>query len=180
MVLASGLDAPSSAARAWKAEVVAPPKKQLPSSADGSGGKSKAALAGLTAVVVKQLKDPKVRKQVIDQGLAIAALAQTWRGERRKDPTQKRSNPLAGRFGQEKLERRVEHLQTSVAELATTRPALTEVLEPISTTLGEIDSALSIAGGLPFAKRKKAHLQIGQALDRLEETIFEASMPKSI
>jgi len=163
----------------WKAEVVAPPKKQLPSSA-GSGGKSKAALAGLTAVVVKQLKDPKVRKQVIDQGLAIAALAQTWRGERRQDADPNRSNPLTGRFGQGKLERRVEHLQASVAELTTSRPALTEALEPVSTTLGEIDSALGIAGGLPFAKRKKAHLQIDQALDRLEQTIFEASMPKSI
>lgn len=157
-----------------QAEAVAPANKQ----GSASGGKPKAALTGLAAVVAKQLKDPKVRKQVIDQGLAIAALAQSWRSERRGRDDHNGPGPLAGRFGQAKLERRVEHLKTSVRDLGSARPELIEALEPVSTTLVEIDSALGIASGLPLMKRKKAHHQIDQALDRLESTIFEASMPK--
>ena len=43
-----------------------------------------------------------------------------------------------------------------------------------------VATPLGVAGGLPLVKRKKAHVQIDQALDRLEQTIFEASMPKTI
>lgn len=155
-----------------------------------AGEKSAAKDVGKTIAIgaVQQLLDPKVRQQVVDQGLAIAARAQSWRQDRalsrsvqEVDGDVDTDGPLGrfgDRFGQRKLERRTEHLKQSVADLRASRPELTEELAPFFTTLSQIDGALGVANGLPLVKRKKAHHQIDSTLDDLEKTVFQAAMPK--
>lgn len=160
------------------------------SGSSSGAGRSKAALTSAALVVAKQLSDPKVRAQIVEQGTAVADLARSWRTERRSPGssgslsdgtnTNTSTGPAAGgaAVGRGKQERRVQHLRTSVARLAQGRPELAGSLVPVSTTLDQIDDALDVAAGLPLTKRKKARRRIDETLDRLEETIFEASMPE--
>lgn len=167
------------------------PSKPKPTASAGSTSRSKAALATAAAALAKQLSDPKTRAQLIDQGTRIAQLTQTWRAERRAQresgdaPGSSLDRPggtprsVTDRFGSGRLERRLDHLQTSVQGLAAGRPELAAELAQVVANLDQLRFALSVAEGLPLVKRTKARRRIDQELDRLEATIFEASLPAS-
>lgn len=145
-------------------------------------GKAKAAAASLAFIALERLSDPQVRAQVAQQGRNVADLAKKWRDERRRngEPATPGLPAFVGdRFGQRKLEKRVDRLGASLGDLSAQRPELAEPLAGVASTLQEIRSALTIAGDLPLAKRKRAHVRIDHELDRLEQSVFETLMPVS-
>lgn len=163
-----------------------PPAKKKAVAPMAGNGKGKAALAKVGYGLLDRLSDPKVQDELVEQGRRVADLVQAWWKERKpqasddpSDPSSGKAGPLHGRFGQRKLERRVENLQASIAEAAQRRPDLAQALVALSATLEEISLALRIAGGLPLAKRKRAHLKIDEELDKLERTVFDAAMPRA-
>ncbi len=138
-----------------------------------------AAVAGLVFEKARQaLQDEKVRAMLLEQYQSIAAQAQHWRDERRAG-AEGTGEPrrLGEQFGQRKLEHRVENLAASLDSLASGRPDLADALSPVSDAVAQIRVSVEIAGRLPIVKRKQAHLRIDNELDRLEESLFEASFP---
>lgn len=66
-------------------------------------------------------------------------------------------------------------MAASLDSLASGRPELAEALAPVSDAVAKIRVSVEIAGRLPIVKRKQAHLRIDHELNRLEESLFEAS-----
>jgi hypothetical protein len=147
----------------------------------------------LLTKALEKLQDPKVRAQLVGYGRYGMKAAQDWQRDRLAkagDPApapapapaptaRNRSGvgrAVGDRFGQGRLERRVDNLRQAVAELGHDRPQLAESLEPVSRALDDVEVTLRVAGGLPLVKRKKAHLKIDGILGHLETALFEATL----
>jgi hypothetical protein len=130
---------------------------------------------------VERLQDPKVRALLVGAGLRAAT---AWRD--RQAPVgapataqQARSGitrAVSDRFGQRRLERRVDNLRDALAVLGAGRPQLVERLEPVARSVENVSVALGVAGALPRARRRKAHQRIDGMLDGLETGLFEATL----
>lgn len=57
------------------------------------------------------------------------------------------------------------------------RPELAASLAPFAASVDQVALSLEIAGSLPVIKRASAQRRIDQALDQLEMSLFEASLP---
>lgn len=154
-------------------------------------GRSKAVAGALVLAALERLKDPKVRAQLVEHGHTVADTAKAWRAERSSRP----GRPVGGaevsvsgpgdpstrgfgdRFGQGKLERRIQALRASMATLSGTGPDLDAVLADMAAALDGIGSGLAVAARLPLVKRTQAHRRIDRELDALEQGLFEACMP---
>ena len=127
------------------------------------------------------LQDEKTRKLLVDNSKVIVDKVQEWHNDR-KHGGETDSDPgwLGEKFGQGKLEQRVENLSTTIGSLSAGRLDLTEALAPVVQAVDQIRIAVEVAGRLPLLKRKQAHLRIDKELDRLEKLLFEAALPSPI
>lgn len=156
--------------------------------AKGGGGKE--ALAVVAIGLIKRLSEPEVQDAIARQAVALADMAKKWNDERRRRPKpiddaehedddSPSSGGLGAHFGQRKLERRVERLESSIDRVADGRPDLVEALTGARENLAAIRVALDVADGLPLVKRKQAHFRLDEELDKLERLVFDASMPST-
>ena len=124
------------------------------------------------------LMDEKTRAMLLAQCHTIAEHAQRWRDSRRANADgSTQPSRLGEQFGQGKLERRVENLAASLDSLTSGQPDLAGALDPVGEAITRIRVSVEIAGRLPVVKRKQAHLRIDRELDRLERSLFDASLP---
>lgn len=129
------------------------------------------------------LQDPEVRAKLLEQGRSLADAAQRWRETRQAKPAgggyeddpSPMSRLIGNRFGQQRLERRVENLREALEKLGDGRPDLAAPLLPVARAVENVSTALSVAGTLPFYKRKRAHIRIDGELDQLETGLFDAA-----
>lgn len=163
---------------------MAPPRKVSRRSQAKSGSVSQVLLSSAISRAIEALQDPKVRALLIEHGRSAAGAAQQWRRERRPQVGAKAdgdgrsllSRTVGDRFGQRRLERRVENLRKVVAELGSGRPKLAASLAPVARAVEDVSTSLSVARAIPLAKRLRAHLKIDDVLDRLEKGLFEATL----
>lgn len=126
------------------------------------------------------LQDEKTQKLLAEHGKSIAATAQQRYQDLRASTAETGgSKGLGEHFGQKRVERRIENLSASVDSLGRGRLDLSEKLVPLSEAINQLRLSAEIAGRLPLVKRTQAHLTLDRELDRLEETLFEASLPPS-
>lgn len=138
-----------------------------------------ATVAGLALEkALEALRDERTRKMLMEHGKSILGRARGWHKERQASAEHSgEARRLGDQFGQRKLERRVEKLASSVEALCSGRPELAQALAPVNDAVTQIGLSVDIAGRLPIVKRKQAHLRVDRELDRLEQTLFEASFP---
>ena len=145
--------------------------------AKGKAGKGRETIDRLTAQALLVLQDPQVREELVKHGRAVVEAAQEWMANRRpgdRSLTDRISEKVGGRFGQRGLERREANLRSAVAALSADSPTLATSLRPVTKSLDDVERLLTVAGGLPFAKRKRAHMKIDDVLDDLEAGLFDA------
>ena len=70
-------------------------------------------------------------------------------------------------------------MENLAASLASGRPELADALAPVSDAVAQLRVSVEVAGRLPIVKRKQAHLRIDHELDRLEESLFDATFPSA-
>jgi len=148
----------------------------------GGPGKGFDVRSALLPAVQDALRDPKLRAELMEHGRKVAGNVQEWRRERQGREASAGAlsavrRQLGDRVGQGKLERRVDNLRAAVATLGERRPELAAGLAPVSRSIEEVATSLHVAGSLPLAKRKRAHVTIDRALDDLERSLFESSLP---
>lgn len=125
------------------------------------------------------LQNPKVRAELVKHGRAVMDATQQWIADRQKRGDLSGTDRLAervGRFGQKGLERREPNLRAAVTALSVDSPTLTTSLRPMTESLDDVARLLTVAGALPFAKRKRAHMKIDDVLDELESGFFDAAL----
>jgi hypothetical protein len=135
----------------------------------------------LARQAVERLQDPKVRAVLL--GLGVRA-AQEWRDRRApgevpasgQQPRFGLTRAVSDRFGERRLERRVDNLREALATLGSGRPLLAESLEPVDRSVEDVSVALRIASALPRARRRKAHQRIEGILEELETGLFETAL----
>ena len=152
----------------------------------GTGVLVAAAMAAATA-----LQDPKVREQLVGAGSAMTDGFLAWKEKRAAATRTSDSSELilqggddrsvtkklSTKFGNQKLELRTENLARSVELLRTSAgPDGAHALDEVDAVIAKISVAVSVAANLPFAKRQRAHREIGSALDELERAIFDQAM----
>lgn len=146
--------------------------------ARGKAGKGRETVDRLATQALLALQDPQVREELVKHGRAAVEAAQEWMANRRRTGassiTDRISGKISGRFGQRGLERREANLRSAVAALSTDSPTLATSLSPVTKSLDDVERLLTVAGGLPFAKRKRAHMKIDDVLDDLEAGLFDA------
>lgn len=166
------------------------PAKKPAKAPTAAGGRSKAVASALVLAALEQLKDPKVRAQLVEHGHAVADTARAWRAKRSSTPKvpaggvdlsvsggpEASSKGLGDRFGQGKLEWRLQALRESMSTLDGGGPELAAFLADMSAALDGISAALLVAGRLPLVKRKQAHRRIDRELDQLEQGLFDACL----
>lgn len=84
------------------------------------------------------------------------------------------------RFGQVGLERRSARLRRAIEALPASGrddAIVADAAAKVLAALDSIDLQLHVAGALPLAKRKRAHFQIGKALDELDAAVWRAVAP---
>lgn len=91
----------------------------------------------------------------------------------RRSPTKALTSP----FGQQKLDRRVEKLRDNVNLLRNSvDPAAAAALGEVDSVVDRLGVAVTMAGNLPFTKRRKAYRNIDSVLDELEKGVFATVM----
>lgn len=156
------------------------------------GKQGKAALASLGLVLIKRLSEPEVQDAIAKQAVTLADMAKKWNEERKDRPSpaatdnhpadeggQSGSGGIGARFGQGKLERRVDHLESSIIAVTEGNSDAAEALAGASANLAAIRVSLEVAEGLPLFKRKQAHFRLDDELDKLERLVFDAAMPST-
>ena len=152
-----------------------PAKRKSTTKSMGAG-----AVQVVLAKAMDALQNENTRKMLVDNGKAIAAEIQQWRSDHKLDTaTDTEPSWLSEKFGQGKLERRVEDLAATLASLSAVRPELAEALAPVREAVNQIRTSVEIAGRLPLLKRKQAHLRLDKVIGSFEKKLFEASLPST-
>jgi hypothetical protein len=139
-------------------------------------------LLGAPGVAGKQVqawRAAKAEELVAEKRAAGSNTAEHATGRAHERGLRARVRDRGGRFGQAGLERRSRRLRSAVAALSTPggTDAVTDAADKVLAALDSIDLQLHVAGALPLAKRTRAHLQIGKALDELENAVWQAVAP---
>lgn len=148
------------------------------------GPDTRALLAPAVTKAAEVLRDPEVRAQILEHGRAFAETAQSWRNDRRARPRSddrvgigaRASDSIGRRFGQRRLEQRVENLRTAIVSLTEGRSGLAGRLTPVARAIEDVATTLTVAAALPAVKRKRAHLKIDSVLDDLETGLFDTAL----
>lgn len=126
------------------------------------------------------LQNEDVQRWLADSSKAIAVQFKQWQLDRKRDATDDQPGWIGEKFGQGKLERRIEKMAASIDSLSALRPDLTDTLAPVSEAIIQLRLAVDIAGGLTTIKRAQAHFRLDKEIDRLEGMLFEAALPNEI
>lgn len=163
-----------------------------------------AAMAVATAHAVRLLQDPETRAQLIKVGNDATRQVRAWYQARTgadadghgpgvdgpaddvidedgrsvrvvpADRTVKLRRP-ASLFAHERLERRTVKLASTLDVLRSSLAGTTsEALDGVDEAIMRIHLALKVASNLPFAKRARAHHEIGLTLSSLEKAVMDA------
>lgn len=165
-------------------------------------GNVTAAMALATAHAVRLLQDPETRAQLVRVGGDASRQIRSWYQDRNLG--NRATEPLVGDvidedgntvspgadvvvtrgvrlrrpqslFAQERLERRTVKLADTLDVLRNSlqgEPG--DALDGVDEAIMRIHLALRVATNLPFAKRARAHHEIGQTLSSLETAVMEA------
>ncbi len=156
------------------------PRKSSPAQVRPSFAKKKSAVVlGLALERAKvALQDEETRRMLVDKANVITVEFQQWLSDRkRNDVADVEPGWLSEKFGQGRLERRVDSLAATIDLLSGGRPGLTEALAPVGEAVVQIRTSLEIAGRFPLVKRTQAQLRLDKEIGRLEKMLFEASLP---
>ena len=158
--------------------MIKPKKPTIANKRPSIAKKQGAVVIGLAMERAKvALQNEDTRQMLVDNSKAIAAQLQQWLNDHKQGGViDVEPSWLGERFGQGKLERRVESLAATIDSLSTGRPGLIVALGPVSEAVVQIRTSVEIAGRLPIVKRKQAHLRLGRKIDELQEMLFEASL----
>lgn len=169
---------------------MAPQAKKPAGGKSGSSGKGNAEAAALlmtaAAGAIKLLADPEVRTQIVDvANSARDSIAEFSRrktekarlrprsGDDASEPGRGVGGAVRSKFGQGKLELRVDRLEDSVGLLRAAAPPEAEAaLANVAAVLDQARLALAVAGNLPFKKRQSARREVANVVDDLESSIF--------
>jgi hypothetical protein len=147
--------------------------------------KSSDPLAWAMKAAIAALRSPRGQEWLLTVPVTAAAKLRDARVERAARADERKASRSGGsrvvgvteRFGQRGLERRAQRLRSLVVELQPDVHAssgVAEVYAEILHALDVIDLQLRVAAVLPTIKRKRAHFQIGGALDDLENALWAA------
>ncbi len=161
-----------------------------------------AAMALATAHALRLLQDPETRAQLIRAGTDATRQVRSWYqgrtgaeqpdDDRLDDVIDEDGNAVGASvgtvpnravklrrpsslFAQERLERRTVKLATTLDVLRSSlQGGRSEALDGVDEAIMRIHLALKVAANLPFAKRAKAHHEIGLTISALEQAVMEA------
>lgn len=153
-----------------------------------SKAKDNRALMGAAATVAALLKQPEVREQLIEASQNIRDRLR----ERSQARSQQRasqssdmkaiglpSRPGVGRIAvtpQQRLERRVDRLESTVALLrANAQPGTTEPLDQIDSVIKQVRLSLVVARNLPARPKFSSQREISGALTKVEKALVNAT-----
>jgi hypothetical protein len=124
------------------------------------------------------LQDEKTQAMLVERGKSVATTAQQrYQDLRAFTAETDGSKGFGDHFGQRRVEGRIETLSASLDTLGRSRPDLAGALVPLNQAIAQLRLSVEIAGRLPLVKRTQAHLTLDRELDRLEQSLFEASLP---
>lgn len=141
--------------------------------------------ADMTRLVLEKakaaLQDEETRKKLMASSMLIAnQIRQLANYHMPNNASIAELSKVGEKFGQRRLESRVENLASTIDTLITGQRELTEALAPVSDAVAQIRVSVEIAGRLPFVKRQQAHHRLDRAIGRLESMLFEASLPSAL
>lgn len=160
----------------------------------GLSKQNKALLQSAARKAIALLDNPHVQEQIaraLAEGINTVKDAQKRRSEQRQvksqtghparvDESASRSprRSVSARFGNKKLERRVQNLSDNIELLeGSVDPEAAEALDEAEAVVARLKVAVAMARNLPIGKRQKAHWEIDSVLDELERAVFHSAMP---
>ena len=165
--------------------------------------KNNEVLANAAKAAIGLLQQPEVQEQIAQAGSAVVAAMKQKNQERakrrveanaseapsatkkatiggkraRRDEKPPLKQVVAARFGNQKLERRVQNLSENVNLLrGAVGPEAATALGEVESVVERLQVAVTMAGNLPVGKRQKAHWEIDSVLDKVERAVFASVM----
>lgn len=153
-----------------------------------SKAKDNKALMGAAAALAALLKQPEVREQLIEASQNIRERfqerSQAKAQQRASQPSDNKtvgptSRPGVARLAvtpQQRLERRVDRLESTVALLrANAQPGTTEALDQIDSVIKQVGLSLVAARNLPARPKLSSQREINAALAKVEKALVNAT-----